>query len=192
MSMQGGTGTLSFKNRVMIFFFSASLLILILRPVIAYLNLWRGDQMIMSRKAGEALNQYRRASILTPRDSAVLSSVGYSLSKAGRHKEAAYYYRKVVELEPQNGQNLYFLGLELLEIEDYPQAAATLKKSVQTDSGDLLAWRALAAAYEKNGDVESSIATWKEIKRIFPRLSKRADQRLMQLTKEAEEKRGEN
>ncbi len=171
----------SYKSRLAVFLLSSFILLLALRPFIAYLNLWRGDQMIMNGNFQKAKVQYGRALFLLPKNPEVLSSIGYAYSKLGKHKEAAYFYTKAAKAKPNDAEILFLLGLALFQAGEYREAIKNLEKSVKSDSSNPAAWQLLATSYEKVSEKEKAIQTWERIKKTLPNLKERANSKIEQL-----------
>lgn len=71
----------------------------------------------------------QRALLFRPEDGKVHMLFGLYLHKKGRLEEAETYYRKALELMPDNAEANYNLGLVLVHQEKYPNAVPMAKKA---------------------------------------------------------------
>jgi predicted Zn-dependent protease len=80
---------------------------------------------------------------------------GQMLVESSRPKEGVEPYRKAVALAPKETLISASFGAALVATEDealLPEAINVLRKSVQIESSNAMAWYSLATAYERKGD----------------------------------------
>lgn len=79
---------------------------------------------------------------------------GVAAFQAGRYKDAAGAFRKVVDVVPRNAQAQYMLGASLLGAGEYKKAIRPLDAAVKYDAGLIEARRDLGVAAARSGDAK--------------------------------------
>lgn len=87
-------------------------------------------------------------------DPAVEYQKGVAAFQAGKYKDAAGAFRKVVEVVPRNAQAQYMLGASLLGAGEYRKAIRPLDVAVKYDAKMIEARRDLAVAAARTGDTK--------------------------------------
>ncbi len=158
----------TYPRRLTLFAILVISLLFGLRGPIAYLNMWRADQEVMSNNVPWAATEYRRALFLTPYDPQLLVNVGYAYTRRERHAEAIAAYKQAATLDKQSTEALYLLALELQNAKDLSGAAAAMEEALKRDPGEMRTRVLLAIVETKQGRTGAAIATWKEVARRFP------------------------
>lgn len=90
-------------------------------------------------RAGEAEQEYRelvRCCAADPRAEPIVRLAGARVAVARRDFNAALAgYRRAIELDPENPESWYLLGLVYVSTDSLPQAAAALERALELDPG---------------------------------------------------------
>jgi tetratricopeptide (TPR) repeat protein len=89
---------------------------------------------------------WRRAATATP-SPLTCQLLGEELHLQDRPDEAAQWLRKSLELDPQNGQSRYLLGVTLNEMGQFAQAASEFEKAIPTMRQPYMGYAALGVLY---------------------------------------------
>lgn len=87
-------------------------------------------------------------------DPAVEYQKGVAAFQAGKYKDAAGAFRKVVEVVPRNAQAQYMLGASLLGAGEHKKAIRPLDAAIKYDAKLIEARRDLAVAAARSGDTK--------------------------------------
>lgn len=158
---------LGYMKRLLIVVLTSAILLVILRPGIAYLSVWRGEQFALQRDRESAIVQFQRAVFLDPTYSYAHASLGYLLDKTGRPEAAIDAFRAAVENGAGELDRLVFANLLLQN--DQPKEAVEVLEALVEDDGSLSGqWLLLAMAYEADGRIDDAIETWGLVAERFP------------------------
>jgi tetratricopeptide (TPR) repeat protein len=87
----------------------------------------------------------------------------------GLDDDAQAFYQQCVVNNPSDSSAYYDYGMFLLNHrKEYPAAIRVFRQDIAHTGGDLLDWRMLAHSYEKNGDWDRAVQTWRQIKTRWP------------------------
>jgi TonB family protein len=101
-------------------------------------------------KPQEAINAYKRAAFLAPKNTAILKSVSEGLAALGKTDDAETYARKILEVEPANLWALNQTGACLLQQNrNLPEALQMLEQAVRGDQSNATYLDNLGWAYCK-------------------------------------------
>jgi tetratricopeptide (TPR) repeat protein len=107
---------------------------------------------------------------LAPR---TLSTIGVVHSRLGLHAEALPYFRRAIDMEPDNPAFLYNLGAALQFMGKFEAAEAAFRKAIAIEPGNVRAWSSLVLMQKQTPERNDVDA----LKGLFPRLVD-ADDRL--------------
>jgi len=116
----------------------------------------------------DALEQYRKAVELAPKNPNFVMNVASVLHKKGDITEAEENYRKATRLAPQWPEPLKNLGAMESARGNYVQAIDHLKKALSLDSRDQDTLLSLSLVSKQAGDVQEAEKFLLEIERINP------------------------
>ena len=108
-------------------------------------------QAFLERRENEALEFYRQAEAIEPRQSKMKYQIGLVLTRLGRLPEAVKKFKEAVDIEPQNAEAIQAVVLAALEAkvpQDAIPYAEFVVRSTQTDANTL---SMLASVYEAAG-----------------------------------------
>jgi adenylate cyclase len=128
------------------------------------------SQMYLYRRQHkEAISELERALSLDPNDAASLASMGYTLSMAGRPKEAIEYINRGMRLDPSNpSRYLALLGMANFCMGELAQAATLSEKALRLNPKNVSMGFQLAAFYGLLGrDQEARAALETVRKKLF-------------------------
>jgi tetratricopeptide (TPR) repeat protein len=86
-----------------------------------------------------AVKAYKKILAKNPNDDQAHYNLGRSYNKLNKDPEALKSLQQAVKLKPDDGEYQTELGVILIKLAEYEQAAAALKKAVAIDSGNLQA-----------------------------------------------------
>ena len=115
-----------------------------------------GRALLALNRPEAAIDHLEAARTLTPRDVAVLKSLGIAYDQNGRHDAAAATYRAGLALAPDDNALRTNLGLSLALAGDGPGAIAILRPLAEAPGADARARQNLALAYGLTGDLVAS------------------------------------
>ena len=94
---------------------------------------------------------------------------GWLMESMGDNANAEKFYRLGVANNPDESYAYYNLAAFYMNtLKNYKATIATEEKGVHCKAATVNDWRMLAHAYEKNGQLDEALATWKQIKQLFP------------------------
>ena len=133
--------------------------------VSSQMYLWR-------RQHNEAISELERALSLDPNDPSCLQSMGWTLSMAGRPKEALDYVNRGMRLDPQNPSGyLALLGMAHFCMGDLAEAASLSEKALRLNPENVGTGFQLAAFYGLLGhdqEARATLATVGKKLKIYP------------------------
>lgn len=115
-----------------------------------------------------AEHAYRRAVDTNPNEADAHGYLGALLLRAGRKAAALRALSRWADLCPEPASAHYKLAMLLLAQEDRENAASQLQVAVALDVKHLPALRALGGVYERLGNREASLRTWKTVYELEP------------------------
>jgi len=120
----------------------------------------------------KSITEGERAVSLNPGGTDALSEYAWSLSQAGRPKEAIPLFEKAIRLNPFAKSSIYRgLGTALSRSGRLEEAVSAFKKAVQRSPDDIFSHIGLAALYIRMGREEEARAEATEVLRINPKFS---------------------
>jgi tetratricopeptide (TPR) repeat protein len=104
-----------------------------------------------------------------PHDMTAFSDAGWLMESDGDDNDAEAFYQMGCTANPGHSFIAYQLGFFYFQTErQYGKAIGVLSKSVHdADAGDT-DWKLLAHSYTRAGDLDQALATWKQIKKLYP------------------------
>ncbi|KKM79133.1 hypothetical protein LCGC14_1352950 [marine sediment metagenome] len=95
-----------------------------------------------------------------------ISHLGYNLGMAGDHKKAILCFKKEMESNPKNANNLESLGLAHAYILQYDEAIEAFKKAVEIETNRVHSWYCLGLSYNKKSYYDEAIEAFKKAIKI--------------------------
>lgn len=153
----------SLRDRAIMLIFSIIGAVLIIRPIVAYQNFFRGNFFMDNGFTERAIGQYRRAIFLNPKFSDAYGYLGYAYKQKKQTDKAIIAYREALEINPGDSQVLFELGLIYHDREDYQKAVDHFKKAANLDSLNFNARNMEAVTYKDMGETEKAASIWEKI-----------------------------
>ncbi len=124
----------------------------------------QGRVLMQQGKLDAAKEVYDKALEDNPEDADLLFDYGALLfSTKENYDEAADYFKRVIEIDPDNSDALYNLTLALYQAENYEQAASWGEKLVANDPQNNLGWIQFAISLKRSGDAQKGNAAEKVV-----------------------------
>jgi tetratricopeptide (TPR) repeat protein len=118
------------------------------------MHLAMADLYADAGRVDEGVKTLERAAMQFPGDSTVPFQLGAILEKAGRYADAERAFREVLEIEPDNGDALNYLGYMLAERgERLDEAIELIGRALASDDGNPSYLDSLGWAHFKRGDL---------------------------------------
>jgi TolB-like protein/Tfp pilus assembly protein PilF len=123
----------------------------------------------MIRQHDEGIAEGEKALALAPNSADIINGHAMILTYAGRLNEAIPLYREALRLNPKPPNNYYrHFAVALRETGQYDEAIAQLKKAIEQEPNDPLAYLVLATVYSYAGHQEEARRAAAEVLRIRP------------------------
>lgn len=123
----------------------------------------------MIRQHDEGIAEGEKALALAPNSADIVNGHAMILTYAGRLNEAIPLYREALRLNPKPPNNYHrHFAVALREAGQYNEAIAQLKKAIEQEPNDLLAYLVLTTVYSYTGHQEEARSAVAEVLRIRP------------------------
>jgi len=119
-------------------------------------------------RVGEAVEQYRAALAINPRNIESLICLGDALLKLGRLEEAVAPLEEAIRIDPRNWMARNNLGVVYMKQRKNAEAAAEFENALRLNPNDALARNNLGDLLFQKGDVSGALAQWDELIRLQP------------------------
>lgn len=123
----------------------------------------------------QAIEVYRRAFALRPRDPVVRRNLalaygnrGSQLLAAGQFREAEELFQAAAELDPAEASLHLGLGYAQLRQRDLPAATVSFQRAVSAGPRNAEAYRYLGEAYYQQGDLAAALGEWERALELNP------------------------
>src|SRR5216684_2161928 len=132
------------------------------------LNLLRGNDLILSGNATEAVAEYREAIRLKPDFALAHSNLGNALADEGQYDAAIAEYREAIRLAPDFAEARSNLGIILVDEGQYDAAIVEYREAIRLKPDLAQAHDNLGLALDKKGQYDAAIAELREAVRLKP------------------------
>lgn len=129
----------------------------------------RGQVLVRSGKADEALAEYDQALAADPYNIPALYGRGLIYQSQGQHQQAIDDFTAANGLSPQKVDPLLGRATSYLALDKAKEAAADLDEAVQADPNSSAAWTARGQAYERLGDKAKAAASYNRALALRPK-----------------------
>ena len=148
-----------FKKLFSTFMFVCFLLILF-RSFIADQIATRGIGYLGYKMYRDAIRQYEKALIFTPRNTEIRNWLAYAYSSMGNKKRAIEIYNRTIKMDPENIEAYYDLGMIYVTKRDFETAKEYFLKAVSGPQDDSpyyrMSLKMLDVCYEKLAETEKT------------------------------------
>ncbi len=135
----------------------------------ASIHLKRGNSALQQGRLDVAIQEYRQAAEIDPKDPANQYNLGFALIRAGRRDEAISAFEKAIQLDPKYRNAHYNLAAALAEEGRWTEAAEHYGKAVEIDPLDHGAHLDWADALRRAGQPKRAA---EELRALLPKLRK--------------------
>jgi len=127
----------------------------------------RGDVNLRAGKHKSAMKALRKASELDPEDASVENTMGMVAYKDGKLQDAVKHLRRAIIRRKKYPMALRNLGLVLMELEDWAEAAQVFERytSFVKDNPDM--YDAKSTAYARMDDFCSAVDGWERARKLY-------------------------
>jgi len=123
----------------------------------------------MIRQHDKGIAEGEKALALAPNSADIVNGHAMILTYAGRLNEAIPLYREALRLNPKPPNNYYrHFAVALREAGQYDEAIVQLKKAIEQEPNDPLAYLVLTTVYSYAGHQEEACSAVAEVLRIRP------------------------
>ncbi len=119
-----------------------------------------GNALVEMGRTDEAIEQFRRASRISPGYSDPHQNLGNVLTRMGRDSEAVSEYRLALPGNPRNANVLYNLGRALRKTGDTAGASEAFDRALNGDSESAVVWYDLGNAFMDAGQSDKALAAF--------------------------------
>ena len=127
----------------------------------------RGDVNLRAGKHNAAMKALEKASELDPENAAVENTMGMVAYKDGKLKDAVKHLRRALIRKKEYPAALRNLGLILMELEDWTEAARTFESYTAHVKNDPDMYDAKATAYARLDDFCSAFDAWELARKLY-------------------------
>lgn len=118
----------------------------------------------------EAISHWERAIEIMPEGSSPWRNLGIIYSRIYKNYDTAlYFFRKTLELEPEDPMTLFNIGMTLESTGEYTRAVDFLQRSLAVDSTSVNTRSRLANIYYGMGEFKKAIQMNQDIMRMAPK-----------------------
>jgi tetratricopeptide (TPR) repeat protein len=129
----------------------------------------RGQMLVRSGKAEEALAEYDSALALDPYNTQALYGRGLIYQGQNQHQQAVEDFTAANGLAPQRVEPLLGRATSYLALDKAKEAAADLDEAVQAEPNSAAAWSTRGQAYERLGDKAKAAASYSRAIALRPK-----------------------
>ncbi len=131
-----------------------------------------GQLYTMQRQHEQGIAEGQKAVDLDPSSSRAHFALAFTLNFAGRHEEAIPHFERAIRLNPFGPPNFWHhMAIAYGQTGQYDKAIAALKRALQREPKDVLAYIILTGTYMNAGREEEARAAAAEILKIDPNFS---------------------
>jgi adenylate cyclase len=139
---------------------------------LAIAHAYLGYNLMMTRQYDKGIAAGERALALEPSSADIIHAYAAILTFVGRRKEAIPMFEEALRLNPKP-PNMYLrhYAIALRDSGLYEEAITKMKRAVEKEPNDMLAYAILASSYSLAGREEEARAAAKEVLRLNPKFS---------------------
>lgn len=123
-------------------------------------------------KYADAIDQFKKAIEINPKDSITYANWAWTLGKLGRREEAIEQIKKAIAIDPRNAWAYNHWGWSLMNLGRHEEAIEQFKKAVEIDPKFILAYDNWGWSLGKLSRYEEAIEQCKKIIEIDPKYTK--------------------
>lgn len=115
-----------------------------------------------------AIDNYRRALTIQPRNASIHSGIGILYAKQGKFPTALTSFQRAVQLDPNNADYQYALGYINANLGDYSRAKEAYRRTVQLNRRHFKGYMGLATVLTRLGESSNAMWAYQEAVKIDP------------------------
>ena len=119
----------------------------------------KGNELLSEAALTEALESYRNATILDPKNAYAWLCIGNTLNDLSRYTEAISAYDKTIEIDPNFATAFNNQGTTFYNLGKYDEAIQAYNKSLQLKS-DAFVWNNLGKVLYKQGKYDDALIAY--------------------------------
>ena len=132
----------------------------------------QGETLLESLEPEKALERFRQAIQVQPRNPAAWVGRGDALRRLERNEAAITAYDKAIKLKPRNSQAWVKKGMALYQQDKYEQALSAQEKALELDNENAEAWGGKGIALIGLGRYEEALNAFGTAKQLVPEVPK--------------------
>ena len=131
--------------------------------------LQQGGEKLAAGKTDEAIELFRQAVKLEPKNPAVLRELAMGLLLSGKHKESVEVYKAIIKLDPDDDKARYNLATSFFRSRDFYEAEQIYLDLLTRDPENTKILSNLATLYYMQGKLSYAADQWREVVRVEPK-----------------------
>ncbi|MHA1963308.1 MAG: tetratricopeptide repeat protein [Candidatus Thorarchaeota archaeon] len=135
----------------------------------------RGDVHLRAGRHNSAMKALKKASELDPEDASVENTMGMVAYKDGKLKDAVRHLRRAIIRKKKYPTAIRNLGLVLMELEEWTEAAKTFESYTSYVKNDPDMFDAKATAYARFDDFCSAVDGWERARKLYKKAGNDAE-----------------
>jgi len=135
----------------------------------------RGDVHLRAGKLNSAMKALKKASELDPENASVENTMGMVAYKDGKLQDAVKHLRRAIIRKKDYPTAFRNLGLVLMELEDWAEAAAAFESYTSYVKNDPDMYDALATAHARMDDFCSAVEPWEKARKLYKKFGNEAE-----------------
>lgn len=135
----------------------------------------RGDVHLRAGKHKSAMKALKKASELDPEDASVENTMGMVCYKDGKLHDAVKHLRRAIIRKKKYPTAIRNLGLVLMELEDWDEAAKAFESYTSYVKDDPDMYDAKATAYARMDDFCMALEGWEQARKLYKKAGNEAE-----------------
>ena len=132
----------------------------------------QGETSLESLQPEKALERFRQATQVQPRNGAAWIGRGDALRRLERNEAAIAAYERAIKLKPRNSEAWVKKGMALYQQDRYEQALSAQEKALELDRDNAEAWSGKGIALIGLGRYEEALTAFSTAKQLVPEVPK--------------------
>ena len=128
----------------------------------------KGEVLMSMFRFNEAVPALRRAMTIDSNRIRGLKDLASLYKQTGENEEAILYYKKILELQPEDRQTMIQLAALLIQLENYRDALNLLIPACKRDSGNFYILKLTASSYQELNNADSALIYYLKARKISP------------------------
>lgn len=130
-----------------------------------------GNNSYLKNNFKEAIDSYKKALELNPRDADICLNLGCAYASLGEQEEALTYYQKALQLNPNDYEASHSLAGVYLHLKQYQQAIIYYQKALEINPSAADTYINLGTVYGYLGEYQQAIIYFQKAIKMDPKIS---------------------